>query len=267
MAGVLNVIIKKNMLITIILASLLISLLSFVGLLFFTKNKYSHRMMDAAIALAAGVLLANVFFHMLPEIIEMLDSSPYDVHDISLWILLTIVFLFLTEQYLHWHHCHSHHSKEGGPEHKKSTGVNILIGDGLHNLVDGMVIAASFAVDNTVGWLATLAIALHEIPQEIGDYSLLLHSGFSKAKALFWNFISGLIAVFGAVVTYFYAQAAEHEIILISLATGSFLYIAMADIMPHLQEQKRVNQFTQISWFILGIITIFLLNHFFHFEA
>jgi zinc and cadmium transporter len=255
------------MLITIILASLLISLLSFAGLLFFTKNKYSHRVMDAAIALAAGVLLGNVFFHMLPEIIEMLDGSPYSAHDSSLWILLTIVFLFLTEQYLHWHHCHSHHSEEDEHEHKNPAGINILIGDGLHNLVDGMVIAASFAVDNTVGWLATLAIALHEIPQEIGDYSLLLHSGFSKAKALFWNFISGLIAVVGAVVTYFYAQVAEHEIVLVSLAAGSFLYIAMADIMPHLQEQKRVNQFTQISWFLIGIVVIFLINNFFHFEA
>ena len=254
------------MLVTIIFASLLISLLSFCGLFFFTKDRYSHRIMDAAIALAAGVLLGNVFFHMLPEIIEMLEGSSYTGHSVSLWILLTIVFLFLTEQYLHWHHCHSHHC-EDGHEHKNPAGINILIGDGLHNLVDGMVIAASFAVDNTVGWLATLAIAMHEIPQEIGDYSLLLHSGFSKAKALFWNFISGLIAVLGAVITYFYAQTAEHEIILVSLATGSFLYIAMADIMPHLQEQKRVNQFTQISWFIIGIVIIFLVNNFFHFEA
>lgn len=266
MVCVLNVIIKKNMLFTIIIASLLISLLSFLGLFFFSKDRYSHRIMDAAIALAAGVLLGNVFLHMLPEIMEMLSEGQYDAHQVSLWILGSIVLLFLAEQYLHWHHCHKHHDEEKH-EHTNPAGVNILIGDGLHNLVDGMVIAASFAVDNTVGWMATLAIALHEIPQEIGDYSLLLHSGFSKAKALFWNFISGLIAVAGAIITYFYAQAAEHEIILVSLAAGSFLYIAMSDIMPHLQEQKRVNQLTQISWFIIGIIVIFLINQFFHFEA
>jgi zinc and cadmium transporter len=254
------------MLITIILASLLISLLSFCGLFFFTKERYSHKIMDAAIALAAGVLLGNVFFHMLPEIMEMSLDGGFAPYSISVWILFSIVFLFLTEQYLHWHHCHSHHD-EDEHEHASPAGVNILIGDGLHNLVDGMVIAASFAVDNTVGWLATLAIALHEIPQEIGDYSLLLHSGFTKAKALFWNFISGLIAVMGAIITYFYAQVAEHEIILIALASGSFLYIAMSDIMPHLQAQKRVNQLTQISWFIIGILTIFLINRFFNFEA
>lgn len=254
------------MLITIIIAALLISLLSFFGLFFFSKDRYSHKIMDAAIALAAGVLLANVFLHMLPEIMEMLLDSPYDPHQVSLWILSAIIFLFLTEQYLHWHHCHRHHC-DNEHDHTKPAGINILIGDGLHNLVDGMVIAASFAVDTSVGWMATLAIALHEIPQEIGDYSLLLHSGFSKAKALTWNFISGLIAVFGAIITYFYAQLAEHEIILVALAAGSFLYIAMSDIMPHLQEQKRVNQFTQIIWFIIGILSIFLVNNFFHFEA
>ena len=254
------------MLINIIIAALLISLLSFFGLFFFTKDRYSHRIMDAAIALAAGVLLGNVFLHMLPEIMEMIQDSPYNPNEISFWVLAAIIFLFLAEQFLHWHHCHSHHC-EDGHNHKDLAGVNILIGDGLHNLVDGMVIAASFAVDNSVGWMATLAIALHEIPQEIGDYSLLLHSGFSKAKALFWNFISGLVALVGAIVTFFYSQIAEHEIVLIALATGSFLYIAMSDIMPHLQEQKRVNQFTQISWFIIGIVIIFLMNKFFHFEA
>jgi zinc and cadmium transporter len=254
------------MLINIIIAALLISLLSFFGLFFFTKDRYSHRIMDAAIALAAGVLLGNVFLHMLPEIMEMIQDSPYNPNEISFWVLAAIIFLFLAEQFLHWHHCHSHHC-EDGHNHKDLAGVNILIGDGLHNLVDGMVIAASFAVDNSVGWMATLAIALHEIPQEIGDYSLLLHSGFSKAKALFWNFISGLVALVGAIVTFFYSQIAEHEIVLIALATGSFLYIAMSDIMPHLQEQKRVNQFTQISWFIIGIVIIFLINKFFHFEA
>lgn len=255
------------MLLNIIIASLAISLLSFSGLSIFTKNKYSHRIMDAAIALAAGVLLSNVFLHMLPEIMEMQLSSGYEPRLISLWILGAIVFLFLTEQYLHWHHCHRHQCEEEGHTHTNPAGVNILIGDGLHNFVDGMVIAASFAVSTSTGWLATLAIALHEIPQEIGDFSLLLHSGFTKAKALFWNFISGLIAVVGAIVTYFYAQVAEHEIILIALATGSFLYIAMSDIMPHLQAQKRINQFTQIFWFIIGIIIIFLINKFFHFEA
>ncbi len=255
------------MLINIIIASLLISLLSFLGLFFFTKERYSHRIMDAAIALAAGVLLANVFMHMLPEIMEISNETLRDPHQISLWIFSAIVILFLAEQSLHWHHCHRHHCETDDHAHSKTAGINILIGDGLHNLVDGMVIAASFAVDNSVGWMATLAIALHEIPQEIGDYSLLLHSGFSKAKALFWNFISGLIAVLGAIITYFYAKLAEHEIILIALAAGSFLYIAMSDIMPHLQEQKRVNQLTQISWFIIGIIVIFLINKFFHFEA
>lgn len=249
----------------IIIASLLVSLISLIGLGVFSKNRYSHRIMDAAIALAAGVLLGNVFLHMLPELMEMLIDSPYSPQQISLWILFAIIFLFLTEQYLYWHHCHRHHC-ENKDKHTDPTGINILIGDGLHNLVDGMVIAASFVVDASVGWMATLAIALHEIPQEIGDYSLLLHSGFSKLKALFWNFISGLIAIIGALITYYYSQVAEQEIIFISLAVGSFLYVALSDIMPHLQEQKRVNQFTQVFWFVLGLVVIFIVNKFFNFE-
>ncbi len=255
------------MLLNIIIASLAISLLSFSGLSIFTKNKYSHRIMDAAIALAAGVLLSNVFLHMLPEIMEMQLSSGYEPRLISLWILGAIVFLFLTEQYLHWHHCHRHKCEEEGHTHTNPAGVNILIGDGLHNFVDGIVIAASFAVSASTGWLATLAIALHEIPQEVGDFSLLLHSGFTKAKALFWNFISGLVAILGAVLTYYYSQAAENEIILVSLAAGSFLYIALSDIMPHLQEQKRINQFNQVLWFTLGLILMLIINTFFNFEV
>lgn len=254
------------MLLNIIIASFSISLISFAGLGFFTKNRYSHKIMDAAIALAAGVLLGNVFLHMLPEIMEMQIESNLNVHQTSLWILVAIILLFLAEQYLHWHHCHRHHCEDEKTHHDPA-GFNILIGDGLHNLVDGMVIASSFAVDNSVGWMATIAIALHEIPQEIGDFSLLLHSGFTKTKALLWNFISGLVAMFGAVITYFYARAAENEIIFVSLAAGSFLYIALSDIMPHLQEQKRVHQFTQVSWFIFGLLLIFIINKFFHFEA
>lgn len=253
------------MLLNIIIASLGISLLSFVGLLIFSKNHYSHRLMDAAIALAAGVLLGNVFLHMLPEIFS-LSINNGNLKQPALYILGAIVFLFLAEQYLHWHHCHKHHD-----QNKKTAihpaGINILIGDGLHNFVDGIVIAASFAISPSIGWAATLAIAIHEIPQELGDYSLLLHSGFSKGKALFWNFISGLIAVFGATLTYFYAQTAHHENILVSLAAGSFLYIALSDIMPHLQEQKRANQFTQIIWFIFGIFLIYLAGLVFNFEA
>ncbi len=170
------------MLTNIILAALIVSLLSFIGLLIFSKDHYSHKIMDGAIALAAGVLLGNVFLHMLPEIFEMsLDNNNFKQP--ALYILISIIVLFFTEQYLHWHHCHEHHDEE--KKHIHPAGINILLGDGLHNLVDGMVIAASFSINTGLGWLATLAIALHEIPQEIGDYSLLLHSGFTKPKLYF----------------------------------------------------------------------------------
>ncbi len=250
------------MLFNIIIATLAVSLLSLVGLVFFSKKLYTHKIMDAAIALAAGVLLANVFINLIPEIFELSVNSGYgDIKTISLWMLGFIIFLFLSEQYLYWHHCHTHHHDDKD-EHVDPAGINILIGDGIHNLTDGMAIATSFMISPSFGWMATLAIALHEIPQEIGDFSLLRHSGFSRLKALFWNLISGLTAVCGGILTYFYSQVAEHQLILIALATGSFLYIALSDIMPHLQSQKRANQFTQIIWFIIGIIIIFSLSKF-----
>lgn len=252
------------MLFNIIIATLAVSLLSLVGLVFFSKKLYTHKIMDAAIALAAGVLLGNVFINLLPEIFELTVNKGYgDIKIASLWMLGFIVFLFLSEQYLYWHHCHTHHNKED--KHIDPAGINILLGDGLHNLTDGLVIATSFMINPSLGWMATLAIALHEIPQEIGDFSLLRHSGFSRFKALFWNLVSGLVAVLGGIITYFYSQAAEHQLILVSMAAGSFLYIALSDIMPHLQEQKRVNQFTQILWFVFGVALIFLFNKFFNF--
>ena len=144
-------------------------------------------------------------------------------------------------------------------------GVNILIGDGLHNLIDGMAIAASFMLDVQLGILATIAIALHEIPQEVGDFSLLLYAGYTKTKALLWNLASALTAVLGGVITYFYAQSGDTQLILTSIAAGSFLYIAMSDIMPHLHNNKNKHYKIQVLWFVIGIILIYSVNEFMSF--
>ncbi|MBT4516503.1 MAG: ZIP family metal transporter [Candidatus Komeilibacteria bacterium] len=258
------------LLIYIIIATLAVSLLSLIGLALFFKKRYSQKIMEATISLAAAVLLGNVFFHMLPEIVHESHHLGLDFHTISIWMLGSIIFLFFTEKYLHWHNCHHHqdHSNDNHEHHEKCVhpmGVNILIGDGLHNLIDGMAIAASFMLDVQLGILATIAIALHEIPQEVGDFSLLLYAGYTKTKALLWNLASALTAVLGGVITYFYAQSGDTQLILTSIAAGSFLYIAMSDIMPHLHNNKNKHYKIQVLWFVIGIILIYSVNEFMSF--
>lgn len=249
----------------IIIATLIVSLLSLIGISIFFKRKYSQKIMEATVSLAAAVLLGNVFFHMLPEIVEESIHEGFDFHIFSIWMLGSIVFFFFTEKYLHWHNCRHQQDHEEHQHNEKCVhpmGINILIGDGLHNLIDGMAIAASFMLDVQLGVLATLAITLHEIPQEIGDFSLLLYAGYTKIKALFWNLASALMAVIGGILTYFYAQNDYTQLILTTIAAGSFLYIAMSDIMPHLHNEKNKHYKSQVLWFIIGLILIYSVNKF-----
>jgi len=246
------------MLLQIITATLLVSLISLIGLSIFFKKKYTKKIMEGTISLAAAVLLGNVFFHLLPEVLETAHHHEFSFHTVSLYILLSIIIFFFTEKYLHWHHCHDHHDHKDSCIHPM--GYNILIGDALHNFIDGIAIAASFMLSTEIGIMTTVAIALHEIPQEIGDFSLLLHSGFTKAKALFWNFISALTALLGGILAFFYAQTSEHQILLTSLAIGSFLYISMSDIIPHLHEGDKKHHVQQIVWFIIGLGIIYYVS-------
>ena len=258
------------LLIYIIVATVAVSLLSLIGLSLFFKKRYSQKIMEATVSLAAAVLLGNVFFHMLPEIVEESHHENFDFQSLAFWMLGSIVFFFFTEKYLHWHNCH-HHQDHGNNKHQHNEkcthpmGINILIGDGLHNLIDGMAIAAAFMLDVQLGVLATIAIALHEIPQEIGDFSLLLYAGYSKTKALLRNLISALMAVLGGIITYFFAQSGDTQLILTSIAAGSFLYIAMSDIMPHLHNSKNNHYKVQVLWFVIGLILIYSINQFISF--
>lgn len=229
----------------IILATLLISLLSFVGLLFISPKK--HRVLEIGISLAVGALLGTVFLGLIPEIVENLqDKEQIDFY--GLVILLSILAFFLIERFFHWHHCHC--EDEHCHQCVKPMGWINIFGDGVHNLVDGMVIGASFLVSWQLGLITSLAIALHEIPQEVGDFSILLKAGFSKAQALWWNLVSGLLAVLGGIVVYFFAAAQDYSLFFLSLAAGSFLYLAMSDIIPQLHHSDREEH----NWQLLGII-------------
>jgi zinc and cadmium transporter len=272
----------------IIIATLIISLISFSGAILFVFNeKRVSRFLILFVALAAGTMLGTALFDLLPESIEGFNNVQEehevelesDAHDEfghaentdlehehhselflpSIFILFGIMFFYVIEKFIHWHH---HHDLDC---HKHSLSTLSLVGDGVHNLLDGMLIAASFLIDVNVGIAVTLAIALHEIPQEIGDLSILLHSGFSKGKALIWNFSSGAVSILGGVLTYYIGSSfLEYTYVLTSFAAGAFLYIALADIIPELNKKHSQSQIRITSLFLVGLAISFgmsLIGH------
>lgn len=236
----------------IVLATFIISLISFVGVfaLSFSKERL-NKILLLLVALAAGTLIGNVFFHLLPESVELL---PPDIA--FLVVLLSFVLFFFIEKALHWHHCHQvDHS------HHKTFGYMNLIGDVVHNFTDGLVIAAAFIASPVLGVTTSIAVALHEIPQEIGDFGVLVYSGFSRVRALFLNFVVALGALVGAVVGYFLlVHIPSFEAYLIPIAAGGFLYIGASDLLPEIRQE---NKASKVVWsfiaFVLGIVLMFVL--------
>jgi len=186
--------------IQILIAVFLVSAVSLFGILIFLKRKMISRFLFFLVSFAAGTLLGVAFLDLLPEIVEEGFSEA-----IPVFILAGILSFFVLEKFLHWHH---HHTEEKKHEVHSFTYLNI-IGDGIHNFLDGAVIAISFMTNTALGISTTIAIIAHEIPQEIADFSVLIYGGFSKTKALVYNFLTALTAVMGAVLTYFFSSALE----------------------------------------------------------
>jgi len=221
----------------IVVASVIVSLISLVGVLTLAmRDKMLHSLLFAFVSFAAGTLLAAAFFHLIPESIEMAGVE----HTMQIAVA-GIVMFFVIEKFLYWHHHHKHHHP-GDRDEQPFTYLN-LIGDGIHNFVDGTVIAVSFLADTGLGIVSTLAIIAHEIPQEIGDFSLLIYGGFTKRKALLFNFLSALTALVGAVVTfYLYPYIPGLIAFLLPLAAGHFIYIACVDLVPELHKERKVRR-------------------------
>jgi zinc and cadmium transporter len=228
-----------------------ISLVSLIGITTLSlKEGLLRRVLFLLISLAAGALLGDAFIHLLPEAFS--EADPLLV---SLTVIGGILSFFLLEKFLHWHH--SHGDEEFSPEHAKihPVGGLVLVSDGVHNLIDGLAIGAAFMVSTEIGIATAIAIALHEIPQEIGDFGLLLHAGFSRAKALLYNFVSALTAFIGVFVAFWLQDAHEAMVPLIAaFAAGNFIYIALADLVPELHKtpggKRSIAQFVVI---VLGI--------------
>jgi zinc and cadmium transporter len=216
---------------------LAVSLISFAGVFTLSmREAVLRKNIFLMVSLAVGALLGDAFIHLIPEAFETI-ANPTAV---SLAIIGGAIAFFITEKFLHWHH---HAMGEHDHETVHPTGKLVLISDGVHNFIDGLIIGASFLVSTELGIATTLAVILHEIPQEIGDFGVLIHSGFSKARALWFNFLSALTAVLGVVVALVSQNIGSTlSVWLVPIAAGGFIYIAMSDLVPELHKTKHPGQ-------------------------
>ncbi|MBU1046695.1 ZIP family metal transporter [Patescibacteria group bacterium] len=236
----------------IITASFLISLSVWVAVLFlYFKKETLKKITIFLVSLSAGALIGGVFLHLLPEASEKIESGT-----LYLIVLIAFIFFFLMEKILHWRHCH----EENCSVH--SFGYMNLIGDSFHNFIDGIIIASTFIIDIKLGITTTIAIALHEIPQEIGDFGVLIHAGFEKKKALIMNYAVALFVLFGALVGYFLSSILENIVLyLVPFAAGGFIYIAASDLIPEIRKEENFKKsIASFLFFILGIILMFLIK-------
>ncbi|MCX8194927.1 MAG: ZIP family metal transporter [Candidatus Micrarchaeota archaeon] len=234
-------------------ATLLVSLFSLVGIaLLFVSEKRINSVLFFLISFAAGTMLGAALFDLLPHSSEEIEVA----------LALELAFAgilagFVMEKIIHWHHHHAGTARE----HTHPLGMLTLIGDALHNFFDGVAIAAAFIAGIPVGIITTIAIALHEIPQEIGDFALLLYSGYTRAKALAFNFLSALSALAGALAFYFFSELVEHfESYALAFTAGMFIYVAAADLLPQMHKEKGISRSAvQFCCILAGAFVIWLI--------
>jgi zinc and cadmium transporter len=235
----------------IITATVIVSLISVLAIFLFFKTQL-HQKITGLVSLAAGVLLAVSWLDVVPEALND-GLSPANL---GLTVLITILILFLIETIFHWHHCQHDNCQE--EKHHHLAWFN-LFGDGLHNFVDGVVLASAFMVDVRLGILTTVAVMIHEIPQEISDAGVLSYAGLSIKKIYLYNFLFALTAVLGAILAYFFAGQWQITPVLLAIAAGNFIYLAMADLIPiihHETDSKKIAR--QTVWFVAGIVLIWV---------
>jgi len=234
-----------------LISVLIVSLISFVGVLTFSiKTDKLKKVLLYMVSFSAGALFGDAFIHLLPEIIDEVGFGL----EISIYVMFGIGFSFIVEKFVHWRHCHIPTSKQ----HVHPFAIMNLVGDSVHNFIDGLIIGASYLVSIPVGIATTLAVVLHELPQEIGDFGVLLHGGFSKFKALFFNFITALTAVAGAIFALLISSYVENiTTFLIPFAAGTFIYIAGSDLIPELHKEVKVGKsLMQFIAIVLGVVVM-----------
>ena len=240
-----------------LIATLAVSAVALIGIVFVITKAWSERLEMVLISVAAGVLLATAFLDLAPEAVERArPGSPI----FSASLIAMIAFFFL-ERFLHGFH--EHEEGHEGHAHASASGYLILIGDGVHNFIDGIAIAASFLAGTEVGILTTLAVAAHEIPQELADYGILVRGNFTPRQALTLNFTSGLTALLGPVMVFSFAEFVETHIAWFMTATaGMFIYIAASDLIPELHHSERGGWWLSSVSFLAGVALTALFSTF-----
>ncbi|MCS7106139.1 MAG: ZIP family metal transporter [Candidatus Aenigmarchaeota archaeon] len=239
----------------IIASTLTVSLISFIGILvLLIKEKLLGKILLILVAFSAGSLIGASFLHLLPEVMEKSLGV-----EIFVSILFGYVSFFFLEKFLLWHHCHK-------VEHVHTLGYVNLISDAIHNFIDGLIIAASFLSSFNLGIITTSAVIFHEVPQEIGDFGVLLYSKFKKRKALILNFIVALAALAGGIVGFFVSSHVEEfTSLLLPFAAGSFIYISSSDMIPEIKKTEGLKRSSLLFLiFILGIMLMFASRFVWH---
>jgi len=233
----------------------IVSFVSLVGVFSLSfKDETIKKYVNLFISLAVGALLGDAFIHLIPEAFEKTTSTTL----VSLLIIFGIFLFFVIEKFLHWHH----HEDDTEQNHIHPVGKLILFTDGFHNFIDGIIIGVSFLVSIPIGIATALAVVLHEIPQEIGDFAVLIHSGYDKKRALWLNFLSALMAVLGLIIALIFGNVAEtFSLLILPIGAGGFIYIALADLIPELQKTKELKySIFQILTVMTGIMTMVALT-------
>jgi zinc and cadmium transporter len=239
-----------------IISVLIISLLSLIGIftLILSREKL-NKLTLFLVSLSAGTLLGDSFLHLIPEAV----AKNGDKLNIWLWLLFGILTFFILEKVVHWRHCHLLTTES----HPHPVGMMNLVGGGMHNFIDGMVIAGSYLIDFNLGLATTIAVISHEIPRELGDFAILIYAGYTKFKALFYNFISAAISVAGAIFALIIGGRIENfSSFIVPFTAGGFIYIATSDLFPELKKdnEKLHHAFIQLGSIIIGIGIMLILK-------
>ena len=231
---------------------LIVSLVSLIGVFTLSlKEAVLRKYVFLLVSLAVGALLGDAFIHLIPEAFEEFSNPTH----LSVAVIVGIILFFVLEKFLHWHH---HNIDDSEKQKIHPIGRMVLVSDGVHNFIDGLIIGVSYLISIEVGIATTIAVILHEIPQEIGDFGILIHSGYSTSRALWLNFVSALSAVAGTATAFIIGGASETLALwLVPLAAGGFIYIAMSDLIPEMHKAKLPkDSVMQLLAVVIGVVAM-----------
>jgi len=242
-------------LLLIILVGIVLAIISLIGVVTLVlSEKRFRQILLTLVAFSAGALISSAFFNLIPESINELGNNT----NVYLALVLGIIAFFFLEQFIHFHHC-----KSKGPKHIEAFSYLAIISDNLHNFIDGVAVAAAFILSTNLGFITAIAVIAHEIPHELGNFSILVHGGLRKKSALLLNFISSLSFLVGGIITYAVSGRLDTKWLL-PFAAGNFIYIAASDLVPEIHKDCHIARRNIIHFiaFVIGIVLIYLAKIF-----